>query len=523
METVRRTYRVQRKDINYLRTTLESYDGMAMVRTLDPREAVIEVSVSPGCVEPVLELLEDLKRSEGMTIRHAPPEGPGIEEGEASSGTFFIHTMGCQMNEYDSDYAARCLIQAGYRRSRTPDRADILVVNSCSVREKAEHKAISTLGRMAGIKRGNPACVIVFAGCVAQQEGDRLLDRFSQLDIVIGTRQVGRIAEAVAAFRGDRRRRALTALETSACLPAPPKSDFFEGRVKGFITIMQGCDNFCSYCIVPHVRGREISRSPEEILAEARELLGQGIREITLLGQNVNSYRWNTSATAVTFPDLLRLMDDLEGLERLRFTTSHPKDLSEDLIECFPRLKTLCGHLHLPFQAGSNRVLKRMNRRYTREHYLGLVARLRMACPDIALTADVMVGFPGENQEDFEETLDLIRRVRFANLYSFKYSDRKGTAAARMEGKVDDREKGRRLKILQDIQRDITLEGNRSLEGKTVEVLVEGASKRGGQVTGRTGSNLVVNFDGNLMDIGKIVKVKVYKGFANSIQAVKID
>jgi len=524
MKTTRRTFCVKRKDIHYIRTTLESYDGMAVVGTRDPDRALVEVCFAPGCETQVMDLIRDLRQTEGLSITEEGGAGPSAAREEAQRPRFAVVTMGCQMNVYDSDYASRCLIHGGYTPASDPQEAKVLLVNTCSVREKAEHKAFSTLGRMAALKRRDPTRVLVFAGCVAQQEGKALLKRFPEVDIVLGTRQIPHIAELVTRVRETRERFAAVELENAGLLRALPGDRYFSGRVQGSITIMQGCNNFCSYCIVPYVRGREQSRSPEEIVAEAEGLLEQGVREIMLLGQNVNSYCWDEGQGASTdFPALLRLMDNLPGLERLRFTTSHPKDLSDALIRCFHELNRLCGHIHLPFQAGSNRVLKRMNRRYTREHYLDRIRLLREARADVAVTADVMVGFPGETRADFEETLDLVRTVRFDSLYSFKYSDRKGTAAASFEDKVDEQEKGDRLRDLQALQHTITLEKNQALEGREVEVLVEGASKKGEQFTGRTECNKVVNFYCNSCNIGDIIKVILSKGYAHSLQAVVPD
>jgi tRNA-2-methylthio-N6-dimethylallyladenosine synthase len=523
METTRRTFRVKRKDIHYIRTTLESYDGMAVVGTRDPYRALVEVCFAPGCETQVMNLIRDLKRTEGLSIKEESRKGPPVGREEAGRPRFAVLTMGCQMNVYDSDYASRCLIRAGYAPASDPEDAKVLVVNTCSVREKAEHKAFSTLGRMAALKRRDPTRVLVFAGCVAQQEGEALLKRFPEVDIVLGTRRIPHIAELVNRVREKRERVASVELESAGLLRALSGDHYFSGRVQGSITIMQGCNNFCSYCIVPYVRGREQSRSPVQVVAEAEDLLEQGVREIMLLGQNVNSYFWDEGPGGpVDFSALLRLLDDLPGLARLRFTTSHPKDLSDALIRCFHELGHLCGHIHLPFQAGSDRILKRMNRRYTREHYLDRIRLLREARPDVAVTADVMVGFPGETRKDFEETLDLVRTVRFDSLYSFKYSDRKGTAAAAFDEKVDEQEKRARLMELQALQHSITLEKNQALEGREVEVLVEGASKKGEQLTGRTECNKVVNFVCNSCKIGDIVKVRISKGYAHSLQAVDL-
>ncbi len=495
---------MDRKDIHYIRSTLESYDGMALVRTLDPHAALLEVCVAPGCEQDILSLARSLEEEEGVPM--------------SAATRFFVLTMGCQMNEYDSSYAARCLGRMGYLPAPAPDEADVVLINTCSVRAKAEQKALSTLGRMAALKKRRPGTTIVFAGCVAQQQGDALLDRFPELDLVVGTRRVHRIAMLVERVRSTGERLADVDLEPGGRLTAPPSLLPGTSPVKGFLTVMQGCNNFCSYCIVPYVRGREVSRPPEEIEQEARDLLEQGVREITLLGQNVNSYTWFNGTHGTGFADLLRCLDRLPGLVRLRFTTSHPKDLTADLIRCFADLEHLCGHIHLPFQAGSNRILRRMNRRYTREAYLDLVRRLRAARPDIALSADVMVGFPGETREDLEDTLHLIREVRFDSLYSFQYSDRPGTAAARMEDKVEEPEKAARLQALQSLQQEITLEKNQALEGARMPVLVEGRSKRGAQLMGRTECNRVVNFDCNQCNLGDIVHVLIEEGCAHSLR-----
>jgi len=287
--------------------------------------------------------------------------------------------------------------------------------------------------------------------------------------------------------------------------------------VTGYLSIMEGCNNFCSYCIVPYVRGREISRPPEEIMIEAKNLISEGVKEITLLGQNVNSYRWE-GMEKWNFVTLLREMTQLDGLLRLRFTTSHPKDLSEQLIHCFGDLQKLCPHIHLPFQAGSNSVLDRMKRGYSREKYIQLIEKLRAVRPDIAITSDVMVGFPGETDQDFDMTLNLIKRVQFDSLFSFKYSDRKGTVAAKMDAKVGETDKSLRLSVLQSLQKKISLKKNRALEGKQLEVLVEGNSKKGGQISGRTGSNKIVNFNSNNNMIGRLVIVTVNRGLLNSLQ-----
>jgi tRNA-2-methylthio-N6-dimethylallyladenosine synthase len=425
---------------------------------------------------------------------------------------YYIETMGCQMNEYDSDHLSRILEDSGYLRVSDPEKADFVLLNTCSVRAKAEQKALSRLGRLATLKKKNPRFLLAVAGCVAQQRGMDLLERFAGLDLVLGPREIGNFRVILEKVKeGGTRVAAIDAR-------GKPVSffggfDYFKHTVKAFITIMEGCNNFCSYCIVPYVRGRETSRPPQELLDEAKNLILQGVTEITLLGQNVNSYAYGNTR----FSGLLNSMNEIEGLQRIRFTTSHPKDLSPELIQSFPRLEKLCPHIHLPFQAGSNRVLKAMKRGYTREKYMELIDALRNARPGIAVTSDVMVGFPGETEEDFELTMDLIRKIQFDNLFSFKYSDREGTPAAKMEGKIPEAQKLARLDRLQELQRKITLKKNRELIGRSLEVLVEGASKKGQGLTGRTATNKVVNFVNDKRYISKLVNVTIKRASFNSL------
>jgi len=434
---------------------------------------------------------------------------------------FYIKTMGCQMNEYDSDFLAQTLKDEGYRAVNSPEEADTVLINTCTVRAKPEQKALSLAGRMCELKRQSPRMILGVLGCVAQQHGAELMARFPLLDLVVGPREIHRVPELLRQSRLGREKSVATRLRVPLTRPVPGCING-RGQVKAYLSVMEGCDNFCTYCIVPYVRGREVSRSPEEILMEAERLVGTGVKEITLLGQNVNSYAWE-GKRRWSFPSLLRELNRVKGLRRLRFTTSHPKDLSDDLIACFGNLDKLCPHIHLPFQAGSNSVLKRMGRGYTRDHYLELIAKLRAARPDIALTSDVMVGFPGESFNDFESTLDLIRSVRFDGLFSFKYSDRGGTKAEKMDQKVEEAEKTKRLQALQAVQREITYERNRQFEGREIEVLVESESKRGGQMSGRAPSNTIVNFNCKNSNIGKLVNVKVQHGFFNSLQGVAVS
>jgi len=518
METTRRLYRVDRGDIAYLRGIIESYDGMAVVRTVDPDEAVIELLVAPGCQGSISELVNDLENREALTLTPWKPEKEGVH---FLRRRYYMATMGCQMNAYDSDYIGQVLQDAGYLPSDDPKEADLIVINTCTVRAKAEHKAYSLLGRMAAFKRKRPGTVLAMIGCMAQQKGASLLESFPDLDLVLGTREISRIRAFLNKIEGEGERVAATDLRRGP-LPLVNRPGYFSGRVSSFVSIMQGCDNFCSYCVVPYVRGREVSRAPEEIIQEVTCLVQQGVKEVTLLGQNVNSYAYD-GEKRIGFPRLLRALDRVEGLKRIRFTTSHPKDLSIDLIHCFAEVERLCPHIHLPFQAGSNKILQTMRRGYTRETYMALVEKLREVRPDIAVTADVMVGFPGESEDDFELTLDLIRKIQFDMLFSFKYSDRKGTYAATMEGKIPEPVKARRLTALQGLQREITLNKNRALVGTMTDVLVEGESKKGGQLTGRTGTNKVVNFKGNTDIIGQIINVKIKQAFAHSLWAEPVD
>ena len=430
--------------------------------------------------------------------------------------SFFITTMGCQMNEYDSDHLAQILINNGYTPTNDPGQANVIIINTCTVREKAEHKALSSLGRMSDLKCKNPSLIIGLAGCLAQQKGAELLRRFPQLDFVMGPREIAGIMDTLKKLALSRKKIAITCLDRN--LPQTTITNgFHKGKISAFISIMEGCNNFCSYCIVPYVRGREICRSHTDILSNAQNLIREGVCEITLLGQNVNSYTWENGKKG-HFSSILKDLNRLPGLLRLRFTTSHPKDLSQNLIDCFGSLEKLCPHIHLPFQAGSNTILKRMRRGYTREHYLDLLAKLREVVPEIAITSDVMVGFPGETREDFELTLDLIEQAQFDGLFSFQYSDRKDTLSYKMNNKISKIEKSRRLAILQELQKIITLKKNKNLIGKIVEVLITGQSKRGDQLSGRTDTNKVCNFTCDNHKLSGLVNVLVKQGFLNSIQ-----
>ncbi|MFW5635544.1 MAG: tRNA (N6-isopentenyl adenosine(37)-C2)-methylthiotransferase MiaB [Thermodesulfobacteriota bacterium] len=442
----------------------------------------------------------------------------------------YINTIGCQMNVYDSDRIATLLTPLGYQRTDTPGRADLVVVNTCAIREKAEQKAFSFLGRLAELKRKRPEMIIAVGGCVAQQEGRQILKRAPCLDLVFGTGAVGRLPRMVA--RVESRRCRIVDVEMSAEIDEfeYPQGEADEGIVSRFVTIMQGCDNFCTYCVVPYVRGREMSRRPEEIVQEIEGLVRSGVREVTLLGQNVNSY--GKKEGWCSFSELLARINAVSGLARIRFTTSHPKDLSEELMAAFRDLDKLCNHIHLPVQSGSDAVLARMNRRYTRAAYLSKVEQLRRYRPDIAVTSDIIVGFPGEDRADFEATLDLIRTVEYDSLFAFKYSDRPNAPAARFSDAVSEAQKSDRLRKVLDLQESYTLRKHRALIGTTACVLVDGPSKRqeqgetgaGIQWSGRATDNKIVNFTASEEDLspppdltGRQVRVDIEEAFLHSL------
>ena len=436
------------------------------------------------------------------------------------------------MNVYDAEQMEKQLRPLGYRTVPSLDRADLIIVNTCSVREKAEQKVYSFLGRLAVMKTENPDLLIGVSGCVAQQEGKTILRRVPQIDFVLGTRAIGRLPEIVERVEAKGTREVDIEMATTID-EIDPVNDPKESRsITVFVTIMRGCDNYCTYCVVPFVRGREVSRLPDKIVGEVQALVESGVREVTLLGQNVNSYGQKEGLG--TFDELLSRINDIDDLRRIRFTTSHPKDLSERLIRCFGSLEKLCHHIHLPVQSGSNRILKRMNRHYTREQYLERISQLRLHCPDIAITSDIIVGFPGETRAEFDQTLDLIKRIGYDNLFMFKYSDRPKVPAAHFPGKVSEEEKKERFQELLSLQNQMTIIKNKAQIGSTVPVLVEGLSKKQSDVpkagpqsasqwTGRTSTNRVVNFSQGSgphpeEDLrGRIVRVEVTKAFPHSL------
>lgn len=437
------------------------------------------------------------------------------------------------MNVYDSEQMGKRLKPLHYKMTSSLERADLIIVNTCAVREKAEQKVYSFLGRLAGMKRKKPDLIIGVGGCVAQQESKNLLARVPHLDFVFGTSAITRLPRIVKTIGAKKCR--IVDIEMSDQIE---EMDFSEkadnnGKATAFVTIMQGCDNYCTYCVVPYVRGRETSRNPENIIQEIQCLVESGVREITLLGQNVNSY--GKKEGLCTFPELLQRVNEVDGLLRIRFTTSHPKDLSENLISAFKRLDKLCRHIHLPVQSGSDRVLKRMNRKYTRQIYLEKVENLRHTCPEIAITSDIIVGFPGETETDFKETLELIQTVEFDGLFAFKYSDRPNVAATRFSNKISEEEKKERLKQVLDLQDYYTTRKNKDLEGAIQSILVEGLSRKQNRMdkenddydvqwTGRTSTNKIVNFNACKDDVacrkilpGRIARIRILKAFSHSL------
>lgn len=428
----------------------------------------------------------------------------------------FIKTYGCQMNVYDSERMAQVLQGCNYQVTSELTKADLIILNTCSIREKPEHKLYSILGRLKRLKDKNPTLILGVGGCVAQQEGERLFEKSPHLDLVFGTHTINKLPHLLKVVEEKRAK----VCETTMCESGCPDEGVFDSsshKVSSYVSIIRGCNNFCSFCVVPYVRGRERSRPKEEILKEVEHLSQRGVKEVILLGQNVNSYG-NDLGSNGGFPRLLGSINEISGIERIRFITSHPKDLSDDLIRCFKELDRVCEHIHLPVQSASNGILKLMNRGYTREDYLEKIDKLREVCPEIGITSDVIVGFPQETQRDFEDTLDLMKRVKFDDLFSFQYSDRPMTHANRFKGKVSSNVKRERLKILQEAQNEYSLEKNKSVVDRIEEALVEGVSKKDPHyMTGKTRSNKTVNFVGGDNLMGRILSVKINNAHLHSL------
>jgi len=421
--------------------------------------------------------------------------------------TYKIITFGCQMNERDSETIAGLLSEMGFRENPDRDSADILIINTCSVRENADSRFFGTLGQMKRVKNSRPDFIVGLCGCMMQQQHvvDAIKEKYPWVDIVFGTHNLHELPELITSVISEKRKR----IEVIPCgegivegLPSKRLHQF-----KAFVNIMYGCDNFCTYCIVPFTRGRERSRYPERILSEVRALAADGVKEITLLGQNVNSYK---GADGAGFPELIRRLNGIEGIERIRFMTSHPKDLSDELIGAFSECGKLCRHIHLPVQSGSDSVLMRMNRNYTKADYMKLVGKLRESSPLISITTDIIVGFPGETDEDFEETLSLAREVEFDSAFTFLYSIRKGTPAERFGDQVPEGVKHERFNRLVGVLNGISLKKNKAYEGRVEKILVEGQSKTDKKTySGRTDTFKLVNFKSTEVHSGESVDVRI--------------
>jgi tRNA-2-methylthio-N6-dimethylallyladenosine synthase len=430
----------------------------------------------------------------------------------------YIQTYGCQMNQYDSERIARVMGRMNYTLTDRIESADLILLNTCSVRDKAEQKMYSALGRWRELKQQREGVIMGVGGCVAQQKGESLLKRVPHLDLVFGTHNIHKLPEMVEQVQTLRTRPVETSFYRDPSYMEDPGGRTKVQGSKAFVTIMQGCNKVCSFCIVPHVRGREVSRPSESILAEIESLVEQGVKEVMLLGQNVNSYG-NPSSGEISFAELLKRVNAIEGLHRIRFTTSHPQDLSLDLIDAFATLDKLCEHLHLPVQSGADSVLARMRRGYTCEQYLQRIRLLKDRCPDVALSTDIIVGFPGETDEEFEATLELLRQLEYDEIFSFIYSPRPQTVAAKLYAdEIPEEIKKDRLTRVQGLQQGIALSKNRGRIGDIEEILVDGRSKlRNGQIMGRTRSNRIVNLMGPETLIGKLVPVRITGATANSL------
>ena len=441
-----------------------------------------------------------------------------VQEASQKAGrdlTFCVTTFGCQMNARDSEKLVGILEEIGYKEETNEEKADFVIYNTCTVRENANLRVYGRLGQLKRVKKNNPHMMIGLCGCMMQEAHvvEKLKKSYKFVDVIFGTHNIYKFAELIA-NRFESGEMVIDIWKDTdkivEDLPSERKFSFKSG-----VNIMFGCNNFCSYCIVPYVRGRERSRNPKDIVREIENLVADGVVEVMLLGQNVNSYGKNLDEP-MTFAQLLLEIEKIEGLERIRFMTSHPKDLSDELIEVMKNSKKICKHLHLPVQSGSTEILKQMNRRYTKEQYLDLVQRIKNAIPDISLTTDIIVGFPGETEEDFLETMDVVKKVRYDSAFTFIYSKRTGTPAAIMENQVpEDVVKDRFDRLLKEVQ-DISSDVCRIHEGSTQPVLVESLNDHDETlVTGRMSNNLLVHFPGTTELIGKIVNVKLLecKGF----------
>jgi tRNA-2-methylthio-N6-dimethylallyladenosine synthase len=432
---------------------------------------------------------------------------------------YFIKTMGCQMNVHDSEKIAGIFSELGYQQAAGFKESDVIVLNTCSVRAKAEQKFSSALGRLKSVKTYNPGLRIAVAGCIAQQMGKSLFKRFPYVDFVFGPNNIDSLEQwIIDRQQNSDKRTQITALKENADYHSKLLPVKRAGRIRAWVSIMYGCDNFCAYCVVPSTRGRERSRPSQDIFNEVNSLAEQGFKEVTLLGQNVNSYHNN-----IDFPDLLKKIHDINGIERIRFVTSHPRDLSEKLISAMKDLPKICGHMHLPLQSGSDSILSVMNRGYTYSEYKEKIEMLRNAIKEISVTSDIIVGFPGETDDDFKCTVEAISELKFDGIFSFKYSRRPQTRALELPDHIDETIKSRRLAEILDLQVSITYDINKALEGEILEILVEGISSNdNAKLTGRTTTNKIVNFSGDESDIGRLMKIRILRAQQHSLFGEKV-
>ena len=421
---------------------------------------------------------------------------------------YTIITYGCQMNHHDSEKISYLLENLGYEKENDIEKSDFIIYNTCLVRENAELKVYGQLGALKNLKRKKPEMIIAVCGCMMQTGDARatIISKYKHVDIIFGTKNISRLPSLISRHRSTGE--VIVDIEEEDILdddtPINREHPFI-----AYVNIMTGCNNYCTFCIVPYARGKEISRTPESIITEIKELANKGYKEITLLGQNVNSYG-KTLRPKVSFPELLKMVNEVEGIERIRFLTSHPKDCSDELIEAIANLDKVCENIHLPFQSGSNRILKDMHIVYTREHYLDLIRKLKKKVPNITLSTDIIVGFPGETEEDFNDTLSLVENVEYDQGFTFLYSIRKGTKAAEMNEQIPHDIKQERFQRLIDTMYDIFYKKNKECVGKTYEVLVEGISKNNSEIlTGRTRGYKLVHFKGGKRNIGQLVNVKI--------------
>ena len=427
------------------------------------------------------------------------------------SKTFFIQTFGCQMNEHDSEIMAGMLIEKGYEPAKERKDANIVIFNTCSIRDNADKRFFGTLGQLKKkkIAEGENFTVCV-SGCMMQQQHviDTLKAKYPWVDVILGTHNIHELPTLLDNLYNEKEKQLSVWPEGGDIVEGLPSKRLY--KHKAYVNITFGCNNFCAYCIVPYTRGRERSRCPEDILAEIKRLADDGVKEVMLLGQNVNSYKGQGKDGLWDFSDLVRAVNDIEGIERIRFMTSHPKDLSDKLIDCFRDCSKLCHYFHLPVQAGSDDVLKRMNRRYDRARYLELVRKLREVDPDMAISTDIIVGFPGETEEDFQDTLDLCNEVGYDSAFTFLYSKRKGTPAAIAEDQIPDEIKHERFNRLCDSINSVSQAKNAAYVGRTVTVLCDGPSRRNShKLSGRTDTFKLVNFTGDPELQGELVKVRI--------------